>query len=294
MALSPSLSSVWSQFVPPKPNFTEKDLPDLHGKVYIVTGSNIGVGKEIARMLYEKNAKIYIAARSEEKAIKAIEDIKKASPTSTGTLVFLYLDLSDLNKVKQSAESFLAQEGTLHILFNNAGVMVSPSEPPAKSAQGYELGLGVNCIGTHLFTKLLTPLLVTTAKSEPSNSVRVVWLSSFALEIYAAKDVGISLDNLDYHVPVPATERYGISKCGAWALGVEYARRHKADGVVSVPINPGNLRTELARDQRVLFRNMTKLVCYPPVMGAYTELWAGLSKEVTLEKSGSWGEFFPL
>jgi retinol dehydrogenase-12 len=95
-------------------------------------------------MLYEKNAKIYIAARSEEKAIKAIEDIKRASPTSTETLVFLYLDLSDLNKVKQSAESFLAQEGTLHVLFNNAGVMVSPSVPPAKSAQGYELGLGVN------------------------------------------------------------------------------------------------------------------------------------------------------
>jgi retinol dehydrogenase-12 len=144
MAPSPSLSSVWTQFVPPKPNFTKKDLRDLYGKVYTVTGSNIGVGKEHARMLYEKNAKIYIAARSEEKAIKAIEDIKRASPTSTETLVFLYLDLSDLNKVKQSAESFLAQEGTLHVLFNNAGVMVSPSVPPAKSAQGYELGLGVN------------------------------------------------------------------------------------------------------------------------------------------------------
>jgi hypothetical protein len=45
-----------------------------------------------------------------------------------------------------------------------------------------------------------------------------------------------------------------------WALGVEYARRYKADGIVSVPINPGNLRTELARDQRVWFRNMTKLI----------------------------------
>ena len=73
----------------------------------------------------------------------------------------------------------------------------------------------MNCVGTFLFTKLLTPLLKATAKSEPANTVRVVWLSSFGLELFAAKDVGITLDNLDYHIPKLATERYGISKYGA-------------------------------------------------------------------------------
>ena len=294
MAPGPSLSSSLTQFFPPKPKFTEQNLPDLQGKVYIVTGSNTGVGKELARMLYSKNAKVYIAARSQEKANTAIEDIKKTAKSSTGSLVFLPLDLSDLFKVKSAVQSFLAHEQKLHVLFNNAGVMVSTAEPPAKTAQGYELGLGVNCIGAFLFTKLLTPTLVATAKSEPPNTVRVVWLSSFGLELYAHKDVGVALDNLDYHTPVQATERYGISKCGAWALSVEMARRYKDDGVVSVAVNPGNLTSELARDQAMTLKLATKIVGYPPIRGAYTELFAGLSPQVTVEatqaKAGTWGE----
>ena len=286
--MAPSFSSSWTQFFPPKPHFTEKHVPDLKGKVYIVTGSNTGIGKELARMLYAKNARVYIAARSKQKAEKAIEDMKKASPTSKGTLKFLHLDLSDLYKVKTAAQSFLAQEKKLHVLFNNAGLMAT--EPLAKTAQGYEMALGVNCIGTFLFTKLLTPTLVATAKTESANVVRVVWLSSFGLELFAAKDVGISLDNLDYHIPVPSTERYGISKCGAWALGVEFARRHKADGIISMPINPGNLTSELARDQPASLKIAARVLGYPPPMGACTELFAGLSPEVTMEKSGDWSE----
>lgn len=294
MAPGPSLSSSLTQTFPPKPKFTEQNLPDLQGKVYIVTGSNTGVGKELARILYSKNAKVYIAARSKEKADSAIKDIKKTTKSSTGSLVFLYLDISDLNKVKSAAQSFLAREQKLHVLFNNAGVMVSAAEPPAKTAQGHELGLGVNCIGTFLFTKLLIPTLIATAKVEPPNTVRVVWLSSFVLELFAHKDVGVALDNLDYHTPVPAAERYGISKSGAWALGVEMARRYKDDGIVSVAVNPGNLRSELVRDQSMALKVAAKIVGYPPVRGAYTELFAGLSPQVTVAatqaKAGTWGE----
>jgi len=60
-----------------------------------VTGSNTGIGKEVAHILYSKNAKVYVAARSEEKAGRAIEAIKKAFPNSEGELVFLRLDLAD-------------------------------------------------------------------------------------------------------------------------------------------------------------------------------------------------------
>ena len=288
--MAPSLSSFWTSFRPPKPHFTENDVPNLQGKVYIVSGSNTGIGKEVARILYAKNAKVYVAARSAEKANKAIADIKKAAPASTGTLVFLHLDLSDLNHVKEAAQSFLAQESNLHVLFNNAGSTPAPVEPPPETAQGYELALGVNCIGTFLFTRLLTPALVATAKAEPTSTVRVVWLSSFALELFAHKDVGISLENLDYQLRKPATERYGISKSGVWALGVEFARRHEADGIVSVPINPGNISSELARDQGAVLQTVARLVGYPPVLGAYTELFAALSPQVTMEKSGGWGE----
>ncbi|KAL9087507.1 MAG: hypothetical protein Q9165_006618 [Trypethelium subeluteriae] len=293
MAPGPSFSSFWTQFFPPKPQFTEKDVPNLQGKVYIVTGSNTGIGKELACMLFGKNAKVYIAARSEDKARKAIDDIQKVVPVSKGSLIFLKLDLSDLANVKSAAQSFLAQEQQLHVLFNNAGVMVSPTEPPLKTAQGHELGLGVNCIGTFLFTRLLTPTLSATAKAESGagGTVRVVWLSSFGLELFAHESVGVSLDNLDYHIPKPATDRYGISKCGAWALAVEFAKRHKADGIISVPVNPGNLRSELPRDQGTVLKIVAKLLGYPVVNGAYTELFAGLSPQVTLENS-DWSRYW--
>ncbi|ORY71964.1 putative short-chain dehydrogenase [Pseudomassariella vexata] len=302
MAPGPSFKSFWTNFFPPSPHFTEKDVPDLKGKVYIVTGSNTGIGKEVARILYRKNAKVYIAARSEEKAKRAIESIKATAPGSTtGELIFLLLDLANLFSVQAAAHQFLAQEQKLNVLFNNAGIMVPPVEPPLKTAQDYELSIGVNCVGTFLFTKLLTPLLVSTAKLEPADTVRVVWLSSFGLEISGHENVGVSVDNLDYHIPKPANDRYGVSKSGVWALGVEYARRHKADGIVSVPINPGNLQTELPRDQGAVLKLVAWLMCYPAVNGAYTQLYAAFSPEITIEKANwsenwviPWGRLHPL
>lgn len=294
MAPSLSFKSVWTQFFPPKPKFTDKDVPaDLQGKVYVVTGANSGMGKGVAGILYAKHAKVYVACRSAEKATKAIADIKKTAPKSKGELVFLSVDFADLTKVKAAAQSFLAQESKLHVLFNNAGVMVGPADPPLKTVQGYELALGVNCVGTFLFTELLTPTLIATAKSEPADTVRVVWLSSFGLGQYAPEDRGIDMDNLDYHVPKPHVDRYGISKCGDWLLAVEYARRHKADGIVSVPINPGNVRTELARDQTLALKIIAHAVVYPIINGVYTQLFAAFSPDVTIEKADwtkDWGK----
>lgn len=302
MPPSSSFKSSWTQFAPPKPTFTDKDIPaDHQGKVYIVTGANCGMGQELARVLYTKHAKVYIACRSVDKATKAIAHIKDSAPKSKGELIFLCLDLADLAKVKAAAQAFLVQESQLHILFNNAGVMVGPADPPLRTAQGYELALGVNCIGTFLFTKLLTPVLAATARSSPADSVRVVWLSSFGLGQYAPQDRGIDLDNLDYHIPKPHVERYGISKCGDWLLGVEYARRVRADGIVSVPINPGNVRTQLARDQTWGLKMIANAVVYPIINGVYTQLFAGFSPEVTVEKADwttnwiiPWGRFAPL
>ncbi|KUJ15487.1 putative estradiol 17 beta-dehydrogenase [Mollisia scopiformis] len=301
MPPSTPFKSAWTQFFPPKATFTDKNVTaDLKGKVYIVTGANSGMGQDLARVLYAKNAKVYIACRSEEKATESISYIKKSAPTSKGELVFLPLDLADLAKVKAAAQRFLAQESRLHVLFNNAGVMTGPAEPPPKTVQGHELALGVNCVGTFLFTKLLTPTLITTARSEPANTVRVVWLSSFGLTQYAHESRGIDMDNLDYHIPKPGIDRYGISKCGNWLLGVEYARRHKNDGIVSVPINPGNLRTALARDQSWLLQFIANLIVYPVINGVYTQLFAGFSPEVTTETDWSakwvipWGRFQPL
>lgn len=246
-------------------------------------------------MLYAKNAKVYIAARSEDKANRAIADIKQARPQSKGSLIFQHLDLSDLSTIKTSVERFTSQESRLHVLFNNAGVQALSKDGPTTTAQGHEIHLGVNVIGTFLFTKLLTPTLVATAKTEPPNTVRVVWVSSLGTEMVGEKSYGISLNYLNYWSALKPLERYGISKAGNWLHGVEFAKRYHADGVVSIPCNPGHLRSDLYRDSGTLFKTvLNTLITYPPINGAYTEIFAGLSPTITMKETGDWGEFLLL
>lgn len=277
-----SFRDSWWQLFPPQPEFTESDLPDLAGKVYIVTGANSGLGKELSGILYSKNAKVYVAARSEAKAQVAIDSIKAAHPQSKGVLVYLHLDLADLSAIKSSVDEFLLRETRLDVLFNNAGVL-APADGP-KTAQGYELNLGTNTVGTFLFTKLLLPTLLKTAQISPKDSVRIIWVSSIAVNL--SPEDGLDIENLDYHEDQSAVTRYAISKVGNYLHSVELARRHGAesDGIVSVALNPGNLNTELTRNRSWLETKLLRtFILYPPIYGAYTELFAGFSAELTAE-----------
>ncbi|EFZ00865.1 short-chain dehydrogenase [Metarhizium robertsii ARSEF 23] len=253
--MSQSLKSLW----PPKPPLTEANLPDQTGKVFLVTGASGGVGEQLASILYQHNAKVYLAARSEDKTAAAISSLRQQHPQSKGDLVFLPLDLADLGTIAQSAERFLRLESRLDVLWLNAGVMVPPAG--SKTAQGYELQLGTNNIGHFLLTKLLHPVLKKSAAAAPKNSVRVVWVSSSAIDL--APSGVIDFQNMAYDRDENAWVKYGRSKAGNVLHAVEFARRTEGEGIVSV-----------------------NFMAYPAKFGAYTELFAGLHPDVTVEKSG--------
>jgi NAD(P)-dependent dehydrogenase (short-subunit alcohol dehydrogenase family) len=200
-------------------------------QVFIVTGSSSGVGTELAQILYSHNAKVYFAARSAEKTAATIESVKTAFPNSKGQAVYLHLDLDDLTTIKASANEFLSKEDKLNVLWNNAGVMVPPQG--SKTKQGYELQLGTNNVAPFLFTKLLTPILIKTAKSEPPGTVRVVWTSSSAAEGISPKN-GVDMNNLNYEVDKSAWHKYGVSKAGNVFHSKEFAKRYAGDGLISV------------------------------------------------------------
>ncbi|KAJ7352040.1 hypothetical protein DFH08DRAFT_693367, partial [Mycena albidolilacea] len=134
--------SAIKQGFPPKSKFSVDDLPDLSGQVIIVTGANIGVGKETVKALLQHNAKVYLAARSPEKAKEAIDDLKSQTGKEAE---FLQLDLADLHSVKRAVEKFTEKETRLDVLFNNGGVMGPPIEQ--LTAQGYDLTFGTNVLG---------------------------------------------------------------------------------------------------------------------------------------------------
>ncbi|HEY8928219.1 MAG TPA: oxidoreductase [Mucilaginibacter sp.] len=213
--------------------WTKNNIPDQSGKTIIVTGANAGIGFETALALYEAGANVVLACRNIDNANKAISKLKEKG--GKGTLEAMQLDLADLNAVKQFADDFLKTHQQLHILINNAGVMVPPV---SKTVQGYELQFGVNFLGHFALTGYLYPLLNSTPNS------RVVTVSSMAY-LRGAIDFGNLHTEKDYD---PMRE-YAQSKLANIYFTRELQRRIVAAGdqTVSIAAQPGANKTELAR-----------------------------------------------
>ncbi|EGN95245.1 hypothetical protein SERLA73DRAFT_95927, partial [Serpula lacrymans var. lacrymans S7.3] len=138
------------EVVPPKSKFSVNNIPDLAGKVIIVTGAKTGIGKETTLMS---------------------ETIRELKDKTGNEAIFLKLD-------QVAAEEFLSKETQLHVLINNAGVMFPPKD--LLTADGYDLQFGTNVLGHHYFTKLLLPTLISTAQTSPDGKARVVTVASSA------------------------------------------------------------------------------------------------------------------
>jgi NADP-dependent 3-hydroxy acid dehydrogenase YdfG len=84
----------------PNSSWNESAIPELEGKVAIVTGGNTGLGFETCRRLAARGTKVYLAARSEEKGAKAVETIKVE--TGNKNVELLLLNLADIKDVKRT------------------------------------------------------------------------------------------------------------------------------------------------------------------------------------------------
>jgi retinol dehydrogenase-12 len=219
--------------------------------VVLVTGGGSGIGLAFSKLVYAKNAIVWISARSEANAKAAIEEIKSAAPKSAGELHYILLDLADLPTIKPGLEKFIPGASRLDLLMNNAGVMSPPDK--AKTKQGFELQLGTNVIGHHALTVLLTPLILQTAKSSPPGSVRVIWTSSLGGVKLSPPNGGILWDDINYQRTDSGSKNfgaYGQSKAGNIYQAAEFARRYGSAGVLTASIHPGLVSTNLSRGHR--------------------------------------------
>ncbi|KAI0061200.1 NAD(P)-binding protein [Artomyces pyxidatus] len=268
---------------PPKPTWTADQVPDMVGKVVIVTGGNNGLGKEMCRVLLKRNAKVYMAARSETKALAAIEELQGLTGRSA---IFLRLDLADLHSVRHAAEEFINKEQQLDVLFNNGGVMFSPTE--MMTAQGYDLQFGTNVLGHFFFTNLLIPVLLRTARGEVTGTpcnVRVVNLASMAHVLYPIPE-GIRWETLvKGEDATPSRKKmgpqslYGQSKLGNILFSNELARRYGDQGIVSIALHPGMIRTDLMRHLPSAMAKIINMFIFDVTMGVITPLYAGTAEE---------------
>jgi NAD(P)-dependent dehydrogenase (short-subunit alcohol dehydrogenase family) len=186
--------------------------------------------------------------------------------------------------VKAAAVSFAQQEAKLDILWNNAGAGANHVEIGDRTVQGFEPMVGANCIATLLFTNLLVPQLHAASTAESPS--RVVWTSSFLAE-GASPANGIDFSLLAKGTP-DRVKNYAASKAGTWMLGREFARRYGKDGIVSTIQNPGNLKTGGYDNVSALTMFFVTPLLQDAKFGGYTELYAGLSPDITLENNGAY------
>jgi NAD(P)-dependent dehydrogenase (short-subunit alcohol dehydrogenase family) len=127
-----------------------EEAPDLSGKVAIVTGANTGLGFETAKVLARKGAQVVMACRNAKKAEEAMMKIKQSLPSAR--LEIGIVDLGELASVRHFAERQKQKHASIHLLVNNAGLMMPPY---GKTKDGFEQQWGVNYLGHFLLTALL-------------------------------------------------------------------------------------------------------------------------------------------
>lgn len=260
---------------------------DLNGKVAIVTGANSGIGLYILLHLVRQGAKVYLAARSEEKANDAIERLEKEGlGPNAGEIVWLKFDLTDPTKAKQAAEWVLGREERLDILVNNAGKIMSPY---GKTADGLSDSMVINHISPFLFTRTLLPLLESTAR-QPGSDVRIVNVASMAHRwISKPRYNSLKALNSDFsHTWKPQATLYAYTKLANVLWTNQLQKRFDSDGIpiVAMSVHPGSVMSE---GNIKLFTSLTfgrlinwvlSLFFISSLEGGYTPAWAAAAREV--------------
>ncbi len=207
-------------------------VPDMSGKLVVVTGANSGLGLGLARRLSAAGADIVMAIRNRAKGEAAIDEIRAGVPDAK--LTIKSLDLSSLTAVAALGEQLNAEGRPIDILINNAGVMTPPERDT--TADGFELQFGSNHLGHFALTAHLLPLL------RAANGARVVSLSSLA-----ARYGRIHFDDPQFEKSYSANAAYGQSKLAVLMFARELDRRSREAGwgIMSNAAHPGLTMTNL-------------------------------------------------
>jgi len=243
-------------------------MGDLDGKTFLVTGANTGIGRETARALAERGARVLLAGRTPDKVRPVINEI--AARSGNTALEFLPLDLGDISSVYECAKIFLASAEPLHGLINNAGL----AGQRGLTASGFEVHFGTNYVGPFLLTSLLTDRL------RDSAPARIVNVSSEAH--YRAP--GIDYDAVRERTKSrTGLSEYAVSKLANVLHAQELARRLEGAGVTTYALHPGVVASDIWRRVPWPVRPLIKRRMISPEQGAQTSLYCATSPEVARE-----------
>lgn len=211
-------------------SWTPAQIPDLSGRVAVVTGANTGLGLATSLELARHGARVVMACRDAGRAADALSRVRTQVPDADVRVGSI--DLGDLASVRRFAGSW---SGPLDLLVNNAGVMAVPF---GLTADGFETHIGVNHLGAFALTGLLLPAL------RASDTARVIAVSSLAHR-GGRIDPGTFTGEGTYH----RWGAYGQSKLANLLFTRHLSARLAAGGesIVAATAHPGISNTELTR-----------------------------------------------
>jgi NAD(P)-dependent dehydrogenase (short-subunit alcohol dehydrogenase family) len=210
----------------------DSTVPNLSGRLAVVTGANSGLGFGLTGRLAAAGAEVVMAVRNREKGQRALDELMGQNPDAR--LRLLDLDLASLESARSAAQSLLEENRAVDILINNAGIMAVPDR--RETADGFELQFGSNHLGPFALTGLLLPAL------QRADAPRVVSTSSIVARIGRWQ-----WDNLNAERRYSAWGAYALSKLANLAFARELQRRSNLGnwGVTSVAAHPGGTSTNL-------------------------------------------------
>ncbi len=245
----------------------------LRGRTAVVTGATSGLGRAAALQLADLGARVVLVGRDPDKAEAARREIVAA--TGNDNVAVAQADLSLVADVRMLAQRLLRDEPRLHVLVNNAGVLLNER---TTTAEGNETTLATNLLAPFLLTQLLLPRLRECAPS------RIINVSSGGM--YAA---GLAPDDLQYERSAyDGTRAYARTKRALVILTELWAEQLEDSGVVVHSMHPGWADTPGVAGSLPAFRAMTRRLLRTAEQGADTITWLAAAPEAARVSGVFW------
>src|SRR5260370_3549682 len=157
-----------------------KELFDLKGRVAIITGGSVGLGRQMAEGLAEMGANIVLCARKKERCQEAAEELQKLGVKTLA----LGCDVKDPANVQEVVDATVSEFGRIDILLNNAGTSWGAPVEEMR-LEHWNKVIETNLTGTFLFSQAVGKVMVPKRRGKIINIASVAGLRGASPEFHA-------------------------------------------------------------------------------------------------------------